>query len=257
MCAAIVACGKGEENAGEAGDSSTSDEGTAPDSAESSSDGGPVATGVCVGWSTANAKSDVFIGGGASSDACTQTVDACGGDPHGTWMLADSCGYDMTPLANPLAQSCPGGYFTAATPTRSGTLTVDESGHFTLHVATVHGFTFEADVECFGTFNCDASVADALTQDGGTASCSGSPFDCTCEVTGIEKDAVTAEGQLRGADALVLASAGPTAHPFCVGDGQLELWTLPGTAMVTTTACQVDADCADAAAGTIGACLPG
>lgn len=258
-CAVIAACGDGGGDAGDSSSSSSSDEGSEPTGAamDTSSEGGEVATGTCTSWATAGAKSDVFIPAeGASPDACGETVDACGGDPHGTWTLDDSCGYDMTPLANPLAESCPGGYFSAMPPTRSGTLSVDESGHFTLHTATVHAFTFEADVECFGTFNCDASVAAALMQDGGTASCSGGPTDCTCMVTGIEKDAVSADGQLRGADALALTGAGK-AYPFCASTGRLELWTLPGGPMATGTSCAVDADCATMDPGALGICLPG
>ncbi len=261
-CATITACGDGGTgNQGESGGSSsesTEGEVTDPDS-DPSSESGPIPTGTCTAWSTVGSKADVFIPADAApSDACAPAVAACGGDPHGTWTLDASCGYDLTPLQNPFAQFCPGGGFSATTPTRTGTLTVDEVGHYTLHVATVHSFTFgSAVIDCFSNWNCDAATAEEMAEavGGGTGTCVGGPPSCDCEITGIEKDVVTAEGQLRGADALSF-SDGSSAYPYCVGDGQLAVWSVSEVAMPTSTACATDADCSDIAPGTIGACMP-
>ncbi len=262
-CAATSACGDdgGGGGGGTDADSSSSSAGedTPDPDTESTGGEGPIATGTCTAWSTTGSKADVFIPDGApTSDTCAEAVAACGGDPHGTWTLDASCGHDLAPLANPFTQTCPGASFSAGMPTRAGTLTVDEVGHFTMHVATTHSFTFGAAVdECFGTFNCDASVVTVLTQaaGGGTGTCTGDAFSCNCSIEGIEKDAVTAEGQLRGGDALSLVSDS-AAYPYCVGDGRLEVWSLGGVAMPTSTACATDDDCSDIAPGTIGACLP-
>lgn len=259
-CATITACGEGG-GAGEADteDASSSSGGDEVPATETTGDEAPIPTGTCTAWSTTGSKADVFIAADApTSDACAPTVTACGGDPQGTWTLDASCGYDLAPLPNPFAQSCPGGGFSAMMPTRSGTLTVDELDHYTLHVATVHSFTFGAAVvDCFSNFDCDASTAEELAQavGGGTGTCSGGPPSCDCEITGIERDVVTAEGQLLGADALLL-SDGSAAYPYCVADGRLELWSLVGVAMPTSTACATDDACGEIAPGTIGACFP-
>jgi hypothetical protein len=242
----LAACGgSGSGDAASSETSSGTETGTA-DSSESDSGESGTVLGTCIGYPTPGSKGDVFIAAGAASgNACEAKPSPCGGDPTGEWTLDASCIYDMNPVANPFYQYCPGASFVAQAPVRTGTLTVDASGHFELSMATVHDYTFGADITCLGVFDCDAEAEAALESEGGTASCAGDPFACDCTVTGYETDVLRTSGENALENREVLfADAAAAPLPYCVTDDRLEIWTLIQAARPKDAACADDSECA-------------
>ncbi len=213
---------------------------------------------MCALYSTVVARADVFVPVGEAGDgACEAQPAPCGGSPVGEWTLQTSCGPPLVFPSNPFAGLCPGANFEAQPPVRSGTLSVDASGHFELSMVTTYDYTFGADITCLGAFDCGAMAEQAVGAAGGAVSCSGHPLSCDCTVTGVELEAVEVEGDgaLDGREVLVGSDLEP--HPYCVTDGRLELWTLPAGPLSTGVICEQDDDCkVDDPALNISVCVP-
>jgi len=241
----IGACGGGGSGDGSTGETSSGSESSGSSDESDSGDSGTVA-GTCTGYPTPGSKGHVFIAAGAaSSDACEAKPSPCGGDPTGEWTLDASCIYDQNPLPNPFNQFCPGADYVAQPPVRTGSLSVGADGHFELSMATVHDYTFQADITCLGVFDCDAEAEAALESEGGTASCTGGALSCDCTVTGYETDVIHVSGDnaLDGREVL-LADAAATPFPYCVTGDRVDVWTLIQAPRPKGTACTDDSDCA-------------
>jgi hypothetical protein len=95
-----------------------------------------------------------------------------------------------------------------------------------------------------------------LTENGGTASCSGPPFACTCIVSDVPIETTTSlTGTLRHGGATLDPIGSEQPMPFCVEDGVLRLWTLSGSGSSMADECSSDADCATDDQS-VGVCVP-
>jgi hypothetical protein len=232
-------------------DTNTSETGATDTDAET---GGTM--GSCIVYPKADAKADVFLGSGATpGNSCELDVAACGGDPVGNWALETACGFNYPLPTNPFEMPCPGASHTPMMPTRVGSLTVSDDGAWELETRVVYDYEYGADISCLGAFDCGDDAEALLTQDGGTASCSGQVTACTCIVTDSPIETTVLTGTL-GSGGTTLDPAGSGLPiPFCVEDSVMTLWTLTGSGSSFGDTCSSDADC-NADDQSVGVCTP-
>jgi len=212
------------------------------------------AWGTCTVVPTSGAKADVFVVNGATpGNVCSPDPAPCGDDATGEWTLAESCGYDLAPLPNPFAQSCPGGDFTADEPVRTGSLLVAPDGTFELTMSTTLGYHFVADITCLGLFDCP-QAAGVLAQQGGNAVCEGDAFACFCTFT-TTRDAVHRTGTIVLPHATALVDDAGEPVPYCRSGERMGVWTIGGASTPGTQSCSSDGECS-AGPDELGLCMP-
>jgi hypothetical protein len=213
-------------------------------------------SGTCLVYPKANATADVFLGRGAvPGNTCELEVTACGGDAVGNWGIETSCGSDYPLPTNPFETYCPGASHTPMMPTRVGSLMVSDDGTWELETSVVYDYQYRADITCLGTFYCGAEAEGLLTQDGGTASCSGEPYNCTCVVTNVPLETTVLTGTLGPGGTTLDPTGNGLPLPFCVEDNVMTLWTLTGSGSSLGDTCSSDADC-NTDAQSVGVCTP-
>lgn len=219
----------------------------AADGTESAgSDDSAALEGSCSIYSTDDAIADVFLGSGAvPGNTCELAIAACGGDVVGNWGLETSCGIDYPTPPNPWEGPCPGGNWEpTSAPYRVGSLAVEDDGTWSLSVSVVYDYDFSADISCVpGVWGCDAEAEAVLTEDGGTASCSGQATACSCTVTGVPISTTQLSGELGPGGMNLEPDNGVAPLPYCVEDGVLRLWSLSGSPSSSNDPCTSDADC--------------
>lgn len=234
---------------------SSSDTGDAETGDSETGDSGEV-SGSCIMYPKADATADVFLGSGAvPGNTCELEVAACGGDPVGNWGMETSCGYDYPLPSNPFEMSCPGASHTPMMPTRVGSLTISDDGAWELETTVVYDFEYGADISCLGVFDCGPDAESALTQAGGTASCSGPPNACTCIVMDVPLETTVLTGTLGSGGTTLDPAGNELPIPFCVEDNVITLWTLSGSGSAFGDTCSSDADC-NTDDQSVGVCTP-
>jgi hypothetical protein len=214
------------------------------------------ASGTCIVYPKAEATADVFLGSGAvPGSSCELEVAACGGDAVGNWALETACGYDYPLPTNPFEMDCPGASHTPMMPTRVGSLTISDDGTWQLETTVVYDYEYGADISCLGAFDCGPDAESLLTQDGGTASCSGMGSACFCTVTNAPLETTVLTGTLGSGGTTLDPAGNQLPIPFCVEDNVLTLWTLSGSGSSFGDACSSDADCSTDDPS-VGVCTP-
>jgi hypothetical protein len=237
-------------------DSGADADGDATDGSETDGSESGEASGTCLVYPKANATADVFLGSGAvPGNTCELEVAACGGDVIGNWGMETSCGTDYPLPPNPFERFCPGASHTPMMPTRVGSLSVADDGTWELETSVVYDYEYGADISCLGVFDCGAEAESALTQAGGTASCSGQPFSCTCIVTDSPLETTMLTGTLGPGGTTLDPTGNELPLPFCVEDSVLTLWTLTGSGSSFGDTCSSDADCSTDDQS-VGVCTP-
>jgi hypothetical protein len=172
--------------------------------------------------------------GGSSSNqsgTCSGTFNACGGDPTGTWNIADICTENsvasiMNEVYGAKASSC-GDIVKSASLTMTGTVTYS-SGTITYNTNTVVAGTLSLSSTCISdlagsTVTVNASVCSALqtsmnSSDGMSGTCSLSGSSCNCSLTESTSDSSSDTYTVSGS---TITEDGGDSYDFCVSGNSM------------------------------------
>jgi hypothetical protein len=122
-------------------------------------------------------------GGGGGSVDCT--FEACGGDPVGTWTMAQTCtDFDEEALKDP---SCPEMTIDNVEFDMTGTITISDDNTYMTNITQNIVFAFTVPASCLtGATSCSQL-------DAGSRTCTGDPSD-SCSCTSMDTDTATGTG---------------------------------------------------------------
>lgn len=208
--------------------------------------GEPPPAGTCLGLDAVGAIDTVLSRDGMPIDTtCIPDPTPCGGDPVGTWVLEDNCGFESIP--NPFEPMCPGSTFMLEILSQSGTMTFEDDGTFVQDFDIQSQLVFSLDtMACFG-LACDAFEG-LVQMDSPTATCQAMGPTCSCTVPddGMP-EIVMGTYEVMGNALMVTIDAEMGAIDFCIAGDRLDMWQpLYDTPVPTDTACMDDQDCIDA-----------
>jgi hypothetical protein len=203
--------------------------------------------GFCIGLDQIGSLGEVFereggnIGGNPSCDA---TPAGCGGDLVGTWNIEVICGFeDGTSL---LTDYCPTATQTYTEVTSVGSITFVDDGSFTQSFETTQLSDVVTPAACFMASDCAGVQAGFSLLEGVSATCSGRPDACECEVTEVITLDMGGTYTVADNNVTLVTMDGMATAPYCVADDRMDLWLPLLDWTLTSEACNDETDCAAA-----------